>query len=94
MLKEEKPLEWAALWDAMLASPERWQRSTPAMFDEMLNVLPPVAMGGGAFLAGEPNHHNAEGAAVYACFYAHAGIVEARYMTRAEFSQFRSMRGQ
>lgn len=94
MLTEEKPLEWAALWGAMRASPERWRRTSLAMFDEMLGAVPPAAMGGGTFLVGEPNHHTHEGEAVYACFYAHAGIVEARYMTRAEFSQFSAIRGQ
>ncbi len=31
-----------------------WTRTTAARYDEMLNILPPAAWIGGAFLVGEP----------------------------------------
>lgn len=86
------PLEWSALWAAMDANPTRWQNTTEHMFYEMLNAVPPAAMGGGAFLVGEASHDNAQGEAVYACFRAVYGEFEARYMTRREFREFLSIR--
>jgi hypothetical protein len=85
------PLEWSALWSAMRPEPHPWVLTTEHMFDEMLGALPPIDMGGGAFLVGEPNHHNADGEAVYACFHRYNGIVEARYLTVAEFRVFKSI---
>ena len=89
---EQKPLVWSELWDAMRSEPDRWQYTAEAMYHEMLGVLPPAAMGGGAFLVGEANHHNEQGHAVYACFYHVNGDYLARYMTRAEFREFLSIR--
>lgn len=81
------PLEWAPLFDAMRAAPDAWIPTTPHMFEEMRDCLPPRAMGRGAFLVGEPNHHNERGRAVYACFRRNGEAIEARYMTHAEFIQ-------
>lgn len=86
------PLVWADLWAAMRPEPHAWVPTTQEMFDEMLCVLPPRAQGGGAFLVGEANHHNANGKAVYACFKQVGNEYEARYMTVAEFRQFLSIR--
>lgn len=87
------PLVWADLWAAMDADPDRWQTTTAEMFYEMLGAVPPEAMGGGAFLVGDPASHNASGEAVYACFREVGGEYEARYMTRREFRNFLSIRG-
>lgn len=35
-----------------------WVETTQAMFDEMLNVLPPADQRGGGFLVGEAHHHD------------------------------------
>ena len=80
------PLEWAALWAAMKASPAQWIPTTPDMFDAMLGAVPPTAYREDAFLVGEPNHHNEDGRAVYACFKRQSGKVYAKYLTRAQFS--------
>lgn len=83
------PLEWAELWAAMKVQPFGWVRTTLEMFDSMLGVVPPRAMAGNRFLVGEADHHNDAGHAVYACFRRDDGgeLVEARYMTAAEFGQ-------
>lgn len=78
-------LEWTPLFDAMRASPDHWHETTPAMYDEMLCCLPPRDMARGAFLVGEPNHHDYNGHAVYACFRRQGDTIAARYMTHAEF---------
>ena len=85
-------LEWQKLWDAMDANPDLWIDTTEDMFDEMLEVLPPAAMGGGAFLVGEPMTHNDNGEAVYACFARVNGAFQARYMTRREFAARQAVR--
>lgn len=66
--------------------PSAWIETTAAMYDEMLNALPPRAMGAGAFLVGEPYTYNNNGEAVYACF-AQVGRdrFKARYLTVREF---------
>lgn len=87
-----KPLVWNDLWQAMRQEPHAWVPTTQEMFNEMLCVLPPRAQGGGAFLVGEENHHDADGEAVYACFKQVGDEFEARYMTVAEFRQFLSIR--
>jgi hypothetical protein len=88
------PLEWAELWAAMRPEPHHWVLTTQNMFDEMLGAVPPRAMGNGCFLVGEADHHNNEGRAVYACFkHIHGGGIEARYMTSAEFTQLKMVRG-
>jgi len=86
------PLEWAALWGAMGASPASWVKTTEGMYWEMLGAVPPRDMGAGAFLVGEANHHNSNGQPVYACFRKVADEFEARYMTVTEFRQFKSIR--
>lgn len=80
-----KPLEWSELWDAMKKNPEKWQPTTETMYYEMLEALPPQDMTAGAFLVGEPDHHNGEGAAVYACFKTAGKGYEARYLTQKQF---------
>jgi hypothetical protein len=88
----DKPLVWNDLWEAMRPEPHAWVLTTEAMYWEMLGAVPPRAMGGGAFLVGEANHHNAQGSPVYACFKQVGDEFEARYMTLAEFRQFLSIR--
>lgn len=83
-------LEHAALWDAMKAQPDKWHPTTRAMYDEMLEVLPPAAMGpawqGSPFLVGEPYTHDSEGRAVYACFMESMNeVCLATYMTLEQF---------
>lgn len=90
------PLEWAELWAAMRPEPHVWVDTTEAMFDNQLNVLPPQDMGNGGFLVGEPNHHNAKGEPVYACFSHQYGACvgdyyEACYMTQREFTAWKSV---
>ncbi len=84
---ESAPLEWAALWAAMTENPEAWIPTTEAMYSDMLEVLPPAGWVGGAFLVGEPNHHNAQGEAVYACFRKIGDKFHARYLSRREFRE-------
>lgn len=90
--KANEPKERAELWDAMKYAPSLWQETTEAMYSEMLNVLPPAAMGSGGFLVGEAYRHNTRGEAIYACFTRQADhtrgqhIYQARYMTVAEFA--------
>ena len=85
-------LEWQKLWNAMDANPELWIDTTENMFDEMLEVLPPRALGNDAFLVGEPTSHNDYGEAVYACFARNHGAFQARYMTRREFAARQAVR--
>lgn len=92
IVEQRAPLEWSALWSAMRPEPHPWIATTSEMYDEMLGALPPADMGGGAFLVGEANHHNAAGDAVYACFKRVGLEFEARYMTRAEFREFKAIR--
>lgn len=81
------PLEWQPLWDAMDAAPAAWIPTTEQMYWDMLECVPPRAMAGGRFLVGEPQTHNAEGKAVYACFMERpSGQFFARYMTVSEFN--------
>jgi len=87
-----KPLEWAELWAAMKAAPQRWQPTTEHMFYEMLGAVPPRDMANGAFLVGEPDHHTADGQAVYACFKQVGEEYETRYMTHADFSVLKSIK--
>jgi len=76
----------------MRHEPHRWILTTDAMYWNMRDVLPPQDSGGGGFIVGEPNHHNADGEAVYACFHQINNEVVARYMTQREFSTFKSFR--
>lgn len=79
------PLEWSDLWDAMRKNPDEWQPTTAEMYEEMLNVLPPIRWVGRRFLVGEPNHHNAQDEAVYACFKRWGNNYSAKYQTIREF---------
>ena len=78
-------LEWSSLWAAMEAQPEDWIPTTGGMYWAMLEVLPPRAQAGGAFLVGEPLRHNAEGKAVHACFKQSGTGYFARNLTVEEF---------
>ena len=89
-MKSGEKLEWSDLWDAMKREPKVWQLTTKGMYYEMLEALPPQDMTGRAFLVGEPDHHNSEGFAVYACFKIVHKRYEARYLTQAEFSELRN----
>lgn len=80
-----QPLEWSNLWNAMRSNPETWHPTSEAMFDAMLNCLPPARMGGGRFLVGEPDHHNAKGEAVFAAFKQTGSAYFAKYQTIREF---------
>lgn len=79
-------LEWTPLWTAMKATPAAWIPTTEGMYWEMLECVPPRAMLAGAFLVGEPETHNAQGQAVYACFKQVGNDYFARYMTLEEFN--------
>lgn len=78
-------LEWSPLWAAMKANKTQWITTTESMYFEMLECLPPVAMRSNAFLVGEPDHHNAEGKPVYACFKKSGGSFAAKYATIEDF---------
>lgn len=80
-------LRGQALWDAMKKEPAQWTRTTEGMYYEMLEAVPPAAMGRGAFLVGEPYTHNSRGEAVHACFANTYGDFFARYMTIREFRE-------
>lgn len=81
----QTPLEWSPLWAAMDAQPEAWIPTTEDMYWQMLEVLPPRAHAGGAFLVGEPLRHNSEGKAVHACFLKAGPNYFARNLTVEEF---------
>ena len=72
----------------MDANPTEWIETTEQMWWDMLECVPPRAQaGGGRFLVGEPQRHNAQGHAAHACFWARSdGRHFARYMTVAEFN--------
>lgn len=84
------PLEWAPLWVAMKADwkagRETWHATTEAMYDDMLNVLPPAAQRPYEFLVGEEWTHTDDGQGVFACFRWRRGDTPtARYMTLRQF---------
>jgi len=78
-------LEWAALWAAMDALPEEWIPTTVAMYQHMLEIVPPRLDIGSRFLVGEPQRHNEQGKAVHACFRQVGKEYFARYMTVEQF---------
>src|SRR4030067_3715068 len=89
--KDEIPLEWNELWDAMRAVPHPWILTTEDMFYSMLEAVPPQDMGSGGFLVGEAQYHNAANEPVYACFAglpngSGGSLFQARYLTPREFS--------
>lgn len=82
----QAPLVWKPLWDAMRSSHAAWIPTTEEMYWDMLEALPPLKMGRGAFLMSEPDHTNAGGYEVYACFLRKNDKYFARYMTKQEFT--------
>lgn len=50
--------DWQRAESASQRTPITWERSTHAKYHEMLNILPPAAWIGGAFLVGEPYDHD------------------------------------
>ena len=89
--EKDHPLVWDALWTAMRAEPHAWVPTTERMYWHMLECVPPIDAGHGAFLVGEPNHHNDNGEPVYAGFVSRNGFM-ARYMSRREFAQWKAIR--
>lgn len=84
-MSQIKLLEWSPLWAAMKDQSEAWIPTTKGMYWAMLEVLPPRAHAGGAFIVGEPLRHNSEGKAVHACFKQSGAGYFARNLTVAEF---------
>ena len=80
-------LEWQDLWDAMETAPDAWIDTTEAMYWHMLEVLPPRAQAGGAFLVGEPLRSNGHGETVYSCFTQTGGEYRARNLTVKQFKE-------
>jgi hypothetical protein len=76
---------WQELWDAMEAAPTAWIETTHAMYWDMLEVLPRVAMSRRNFLVGEAHSDNAYGEPLYACFKKIGDRYYARYLTIAQF---------
>lgn len=65
-----------------------WNPTTADKYDEMLNVLPPAAWIGGAFLVGEPvDHCPTTGAPRYEAYwqFGDAFVVSSRAITTREF---------
>lgn len=58
---------------------------TEDLYWEMLEILPPAAMKGAAFLVGEPRRHDEHGHAVYMSFREHNGRYFATHETHAQF---------
>lgn len=77
---------WAEMERLYFAKSTESVETDDAMYDDMLCVLPPQAMGRYSFLMGEPWSHNARGEEIYAAFFANNGKYTARYMTEAEFN--------
>ena len=86
-----QPLEWSALWLVLESNYNHgvrvWVPTTDAMYDAMLESVPPTIQRWAAFLCGEAWTHNDHGEAVYAAFTKRSGTVEACYLTRSEFRQ-------
>jgi len=80
---------WQAAASARQRTPINWKPSTAEQFHRMLNILPPAAWIGGAFLVGEPTDHDVlTGAPRYAGFLERHGYFTAsRPMTIREFRQ-------
>jgi len=87
-----EPLEWEDLWATMKTKPYPWVETTENMYNQMLDVLPPAAMGENAFLVGEPYTHNEKNEPVFACFVHSGKHYQARYMTLNEFDHYRRIR--
>lgn len=81
-------LTWDDLWDAMKAKPDNWHHTTADMYNDMLEILPPVRWRAGSFLVGEPySHDRRTGEAIYACFQKRPSGYWARYMTTRVFDK-------
>ena len=66
-----------------------WAECTEEKYMEMLEVLPPAAMGNGGFLVGEPmDHHAGNGQPRFSGFIQRGGkcFAASRPMTRKEFA--------
>lgn len=69
---------WQAARAAEQDAPKFWEETTQERYHEMLDVLPPAAMVGLAFLVGEPaDHHAVTGEARFSAFKLEGG----RYYT-------------
>jgi len=69
-------------------TPLAWVGTSEARYHEMLEVLPPAAQLGSAFLVGEPyDHHALTGRPRFSCFKREAGLYfrSSRPMAFAEF---------
>lgn len=65
--------------------PGEWIETTEAMWQHMLEVVPPRAQVGNRFLVGEALRHDASGKAVHSCFIERDNRYFAKNMTVAEF---------
>jgi len=80
---------WIERRAAAQDTPITWTPTTAERYHEMLNVLPPAAWQGWAFLVGEPTDHHAKtGRARFACYVqkGDAFMVSSRPITRTEFA--------
>ena len=80
--------EWVEAKAQAQDAPGRWVPVTEDRFHEMLNVLPPAAWHGGAFLVGEASdHHAASGRPRFTCCREKGGEFAeySRPMTHKEF---------
>ncbi len=79
--------DWTAAAIARQQTPIVWQLTDEATYYEMLEVLPPAMMAGGAFLVGEPMDHDvATGAPRFSAFRQRGNTYEtaSRPLTCAE----------
>ena len=101
-VRERYPLaermSWADWQEAAIArqqTPITWTLTTREMYDEMLNVLPPISWRGGAFCVGEPwDHCVATGRARYQAYWQRGDsfCVSSRPITVAELNEARDGR--
>lgn len=81
---------WQAAAVARQQTPIAWEATTAAQYDEMLNVLPPAAWIGGAFLVGEACDHCLQtGRPRFEAYWQRGGayLVASRPITIAELRQ-------
>ena len=84
-------LEWSDLWAAMKVAQRTgtvgaWIPTTEKMFSEMLECVPPRAVGHQSFMVGEADHEKPEGT-IYAAFKRVGALYFAKYMTLDAFIQ-------
>jgi hypothetical protein len=80
--------DWTTQRAALQNTPVEWVETNEETFHEMLNVLPPAAWHGGAFLVGEASDHSySTGRPRFQCYRECAGQFHAssRPMTHKEF---------